>query len=251
MLPLALICGLAFGVVFGLTGVGSVFAVPLLAYGFGLPPHQAVCMAMVSVSVLAATSTALRWRTSEFAVQAGVIMAVAGMLSAPLGAAVGRLLSGRWLMVGFALFVAAIAVCLFIHRRRAPNCAVPRTLPPCFSFPLALAGFAAGFFAGLLGIGGALLTPALVLLGGVDIHRAISTSRPVSFAIGLSAITSHLLGGQILPPTLAAFFIGGGCCGVVFGMRMGHRLSGPRLELVFAVAVLSTAAYVLARQFLG
>ena len=250
-LLLALICGLAFGVVFGLTGVGSVFAVPLLTYGFGLPPHQAVCMAMVSVNALAATSTALRWRASEFATRAGIVMAVAGMLTAPLGAAVGRVMSGRWLMLVFALFVAAIAIRLLIHRGRTPeHAAQPATASP-FSLALALAGAAAGFLAGLLGIGGVVITPALVLLGGVEIHRAIATSLPVMFAISLSAIAAHLIGGQTLPPTLAAFFIAGGCVGVVSGIRLGRRLSGPRLELIFAVAMLAIAAYVLVRQFVS
>lgn len=251
MLLLTLTCGAAFGVVFGLTGVGSVFAVPLLAYGFGLPPHQAVCMAMVSVSALAATSTALQWRTSEFAAPAGIVMAVSGMLAAPLGATVGRLLSGRWIMVVFALVVVAIAVRLLIRHSRTPKTVAHQTTALRFSLPLVLAGAAAGFLAGLLGIGGVLLTPALVLLGGVDIHQAISTSRPVGFMIGLSAITSHFLGGQTLPPTLTAFFIAGGCVGVASGMRIGRCLSGPRLEHVFAIAMLATAAYVLVRQFIG
>lgn len=249
MLPLALICGLAFGIVYGLTGVGSVFAVPLLTYGFGLPPHQAVCMAMVSVSALAATSTALRWRSAEFAVGAGVVMAVAGMLAAPLGAIAGRLLSGRWLMVIFALFVAAIAMRLLIRHGSTPKYAAHQPTALRFSLRLTLVGAAAGFLAGLLGIGGVFLTPALVLVGGVEIHRAIFTSRPVGFAIGLSAITSHFLGGQTLPPTLAAFFIAGGCIGVASGMSIGRRLSGPWLELAFAITMLATAAYVLVRQF--
>lgn len=250
MLLLALICGLAFGVVFGLTGVGSVFAVPLLTYGFGLPPHQAVCVAMVSVNALAATSTALRWRASEFAPRAGIVMGVAGMMAAPVGATVGRLLSGRWLMLVFALFVAAIAIRLLIHRGRTPEHAAQQTPVPPFSLALALAGAAAGFLAGLLGIGGVVITPALVLLGGVEIHRAIATSLPVIFAISISAIASHLLAGQTLPLILAALFIAGGCAGVISGIRLGRRLSGPRLELIFAFAMLATSAYVLVRQFL-
>lgn len=247
---LALSCGVAFGVIFGLTGVGSVFAVPLLTYGFGLPPHQAVCIAMISVNVLALISTALRWRGSEFAPRAGIVMAAAGIAAAPLGAAVGRMLSGRWLMLVFSLCVAVIAVRLLIHRGRTPENTASRVPATPFSLSLALAGAAAGFLAGLLGIGGVLITPALVLLGRVEIHRAIATSLPVVFAISISAIASHLLGGQTVPPVLAAAFIGGGSAGVGFGIRLGRRISSPRLELIFAVAMLGIAAYVWARQFM-
>ena len=49
----AVVSGALVGIAFGMTGVGSIFAVPLLVYALGLPPHQAVCVAMLFVSTLA------------------------------------------------------------------------------------------------------------------------------------------------------------------------------------------------------
>src|SRR5207248_2160463 len=96
---LTVVCGLAFGIAFGLTGVGSVFAVPMLVYALGLGPHQSVCVAMVSVSSLSALTTALRWRGGQIEFRAGAVLATMGILGAPLGAWIGRFVSGKWLMV--------------------------------------------------------------------------------------------------------------------------------------------------------
>ena len=48
---------------------------------------------------------------------------------------------------------------------------------------LIAAGLSTGLLAGLLGSGGVLIVPSLVLLGGLAIHRAIATSLPVIYAI--------------------------------------------------------------------
>src|SRR5687767_5214531 len=99
---LVFICGAAFGFAFGLTGVGSVFAVPLLAYAVGLPPHEAVCVSMVSVSACGLLASIFKCRAGEIEIRAGAVMAAGGVAGAPLGAWIGGFLSGRWLMLIFA-----------------------------------------------------------------------------------------------------------------------------------------------------
>ena len=65
MWPLTLAYGFAFGIAFGLAGVGSVFAVPILVYAVGLSAHQAVCVAMIAVSLLSALGAVMRWKSGE------------------------------------------------------------------------------------------------------------------------------------------------------------------------------------------
>ena len=117
----SLICGALFGVAFGLTGAGSVFAVPLLVYVLGLPPHQAVCVAMVSVNALALVSGVRQLGAREAVVADGVRMAAMGILGAPLGAWVGRSLTDPWLMIifgGFAVAILAVAGFILIRSTR-------------------------------------------------------------------------------------------------------------------------------------
>jgi uncharacterized membrane protein YfcA len=246
---LAVFYGITFGLAFGLTGVGSVFAVPLLVYDLALPPHQAVCVSMLAVTLLSASLTAWRGRRAALEWHAGAIMAAPGMLGAPLGAGLGRLLSGKWLMVLFAVFVALVAARM-LFTRREPSLPGAHALAAqgSHTLGLALAGFASGILAGLLGVGGLLIVPSLVLLGGIEIHRAIATSLLVICAIGTAAIASHLSAGQSIPSMPTTLFIAGGASGMAMGLRIGNRLSQRRLETVFALLMLGVAFFIFERS---
>ena len=244
---LALTCGVAFGAAFGLTGVGSIFAVPLLVYALGLPPHQAVCVSMVAVNVLALVSSVQGLKAREVAVGDGLRLAIPGLLGAPLGAWIGRFLTGHVLMIIFGIFIAALAVQMLLTGEPKPSIGADRQSSRIRSFMLITAGLSTGLLAGLLGSGGVVIVPSLVLLGGLAIHRAIATSLPVIYAISVVAISSHLLGGQTVPIIVAAWFVVGGGVGLFAGKALGHRLSGPRLQNVFACALLAVAVFILAR----
>ena len=241
----ALFYGVTFGLAFGLTGVGSVFAVPLLVYDLALPPHQAVCVSMFAVTSLSALLTVSRWRRGALEWRAGAIMAASGILGAPLGAALGRSISGKWLMLLFAFFVALVAARMLFSRRE-PSLPGAEALAArgAHTLGLAIAGFAAGLLAGLLGVGGLLVVPSLVLLGGIEIHRAIATSLMVICAIGTVAVASHLFAGETIPAVPASFFIAGGAAGMVIGLRIGQHLSQRRLETVFALLLAAVALFI-------
>lgn len=89
---------------------------------------------------------------------------------------------------------------------------------------LIMAGLSTGLLAGLLGSGGVLIVPSLVLVGGLAIHRAIATSLPVIYAISVVAISSHLLGGQSVPIIVAAWFLAGGAVGLFAARRSAKTL---------------------------
>ena len=244
---IAALCGSLFGIAFGLTGVGSIFAVPLLVYALGLPPHQAVCVAMVAVNVLALVSSVQRLKAHEVAVGDGLRLAIPGLLGAPLGAWIGTYLTGHALMIVFGIFVGVLAVQMLLSGEPNPLTADETKRPRARSLVLVAAGLSTGLLAGLLGAGGVLIVPSLVLLGGLTIHRAIATSLPVIYAISVAAISSHLLGGQTIPIIVAAWFVAGGAVGLFAGKALGQRLSGPRLQRVFAFALLVVGVFILAR----
>jgi uncharacterized membrane protein YfcA len=251
MWPLTLACGLAFGIAFGLAGVGSVFAVPILVYAVGLTAHEAVCVAMITVAFLSALGSSLRWKRGEMDLRIGASVAAMGILGAPIGALISRFLSGRWLMLVFACFVIFVAIRMLIQGRE-PSIPGAHALAGkgAHRLALALAGLATGILAGLLGVGGLLIVPSLVILGGIDIHRAIATSLPVIFTISLSATSVHLLIGQRIPAPTTVLFISGGLFGMAAGMWFRKRLSEQRLQFAFAVIMLAIAAFTLARNIL-
>lgn len=244
---IAALCGALFGIAFGLTGVGSIFAVPLLVYALGLPPHQAVCVSMVAVNVLALVSSVQRLKAHEVAVGDGLRLAIPGLLGAPLGAWIGTYLTGHTLMIVFGVFVGVLAVQMLITGEPKPAAGGDPQRPRLRSFLLVTAGLSTGLLAGLLGAGGVLIVPALVLLGGLAIHRAIATSLPVIYAISVAAISAHLFAGQTVPIIVAAWFVAGGGVGLFAGKALGQRLSGPLLQKVFAFALLAVGVFILAR----
>jgi uncharacterized membrane protein YfcA len=243
---IAAVCGALFGIAFGLTGVGSIFAVPLLVYALGLPPHQAVCVAMVAVNVLALVSSVQRLKAREVAVGDGLRMAVPGLLGAPLGAWIGTYLTGRTLMIVFGIFVGVLAIQMLATGEPKPTANDSRAR----SWLLIAAGLSTGLLAGLLGSGGVLIVPSLALLGGVAIHRAIATSLPVIYAISVAAISSHLLAGQTVPMIVAAWFVAGGAVGLFAGKALGQKLPGPLMQKVFAFALLAVGVFILLRTLL-
>lgn len=247
ILALALACGLAFGFAFGLTGVGSVLAVPLLVFALSLPPHQAVCVSMVAVNVLALISTVQRLKAREVAVGDGLRLAIPGLLSAPLGAWIGTYLSGHALMIVFGVFVGGLAVQMLLTGEPKPAPSADARRVRLRSLALIAAGTATGLLAGLLGSGGVLIVPSLVLLGGLTIHRAIATSLPVIYVISVVAILSHLLAGQTVPITVTTWFLAGGAAGLFAGKALGQRLPGPLMQKVFAFALLAVAIVTLVR----
>ena len=79
----------------GLTGGGgSIFAVPLLVYGLKVSPQEAVGVSLAAVGTTSLAGFAHRLRGGEVEVSTGLLFAVAGMVSAPLGHLAGRSDSG-------------------------------------------------------------------------------------------------------------------------------------------------------------
>jgi len=116
--------------------------------------------------------------------------------------------------------------------------------------PLTLAallaiGLAAGFLAGLLGIGGGILiVPALVLLLGFDQHLAQGTSLVVIIPAALAGSVTHYRRGR-LQLRDAAFVAAGGVVGAAIGSLSALSLDDLLLQRLFAVVLLVVAVRML------
>ena len=97
----------------------------------------------------------------------------------------------------------------------------------CFAV-LAVAGLVTGVLAGLFGVGGGfVIVPALVLVTGMGIHRAVATSLLVIALIGTSGVASHLAAGRPLPLESTALFVLGGIAGMELGTLLDDELDWP------------------------
>ena len=105
---------------------------------------------------------------------------------------------------------------------------------------------------GIVGVGGGfLIVPALVLLGGLPVHRAIATSLVIialkSFS-GFAKYVSVLADlGLALDRGVLATVTGFGIAGSFAGSRLARRLPQQALRRAFGVVLLLMAAIIAIR----
>lgn len=274
--PLAAL-GLAFGAVVGFSlgltgGGGSIFAVPLLVYGLGVATREAIGVSLAAVGATALVGGLRRLARGEVEVRTGLLFAVAGMLGAPAGSWLGRRVPEGVLLLLFAVLMVLVAVRMWVQASRRPE--ETRALrgasagptdesgPSCRRDPsgrlhlssrcfvvLVVAGLAAGVLSGLFGVGGGfVIVPALVLVTGMGIHRAVATSLLVIALVSASGLASQLAAGRPLPWALTGLFVAGGVAGMELGTLAGRRLGGPGLQKLFASAMVAVAAFIVLKS---
>lgn len=253
---MTLILGLIVGVLFGLTGNGgSTLAVPLLVYALHLRPHAAVCTSMIAVGAMAAVRAVQSTRAVGVDNQLGWRLAFGGLAGAPIGALIGRHLSERRLLMLFAALVLIVAVRLWIQKAHiTPDVSSqsPDTKTHVQQFWLLTAlGFGTGVLSGLLGVGGGfILIPGLVLLGGLEIHRAMATAMFTVALVSVVAMVAHFFAGQRVSLETTGLFTMGGLMGLWPGTWLAARIPGVWLARVLAVGLLLLGAFIVVHSFI-
>ena len=255
------ILSIAFGMIVGMSlgltgGGGSIFALPLLTYGLGVPVGAALGVSLASVGASAGFGAALRLRAREIELQAGLIFSVMGMIVAPIGAMIGHRIASDVLLSGFATMTGCVGMRMWHKRSDAPVKPGPcvtnghrKLTAGCYAM-LSIAGAAAGLLSGLFGVGGGFVIVPSLLYAGIKIHRAVATSLMVIFLISVSGIVANIVQGQQLPVRVTVLFLGGCLAGMHVGSALGARLSGSALQKTFAVAMWLVAVFILARNSL-
>jgi len=264
-LPLIVLFGAVVGLSLGLTGGGgAIFAVPLLVYGLGMLPQEAVGVSLAAVGATSLVGFLHRWRLGQVEIRTGLLFAAAGMLGAPIGSWIASLLPDTLLLLLFAALMVIVAVRLWqtacqvgarqFNERDGPTCqrdaAGVLAITSRCAVLLVVVGLLTGVLSGLFGVGGGfVIVPALILASGMPIQHAVGTSLMVIALVSVSGVTAHVWRGQAIPLEVTVSFVGGGVGGLLVGQSIGRRLTGPRLQKVFAIAILAVAAYVVLRNF--
>ncbi len=130
MFGLAIAFGCIVGFALGLTGGGGgIFAVPLLVYGLGVPPREAVGISLASVGGIALFGATPRLLRGEVEWRTGLVFAIAGMLGAPIGTWLATLIPENALLVLFALLMFVVAQRMWAKSRSAPPSTPPSPTP--------------------------------------------------------------------------------------------------------------------------
>jgi len=235
--------GLIIGVLYGLFGVGSAFATPILAV-LGVPGMAAVVgplPAMLPGSAVGALSYARRGNVDWWVVRRTV---AAAMPAAALGALVSRSIGGPLLVQLSAVVLAAVGWRVVRPTSSPEVGGWGHDRPILLTSSATLIGFSAGLLANG---GGFLLVPLFALSLGLDMHRATGTSLMVATALTMPTIAVHAVVGDI-DWMIAGLFALGMIPGTRLGSALSQRFSSERLRRVFGGLLITFAMWFMARQ---
>lgn len=250
----------------GLLGIGGgMMLVPFLTMLFplfGVPldliVHAAIATSMATIVFTSVSSVrahhkrgAIRW---DIVRSMGPGLVLGGLLS---GGAIFSFLSGAWLALVFAAFVAYSAVKMLSGKVPPES----RTMPG----PMATAGVGVGigFASGLLGAGGGFLSVPFMTRSNVAIHNAVATSAALGFVIAIANCIGYIYSGvahqnvdhngmlgYIYWPALVVISV----FSVLFaplGARSAHALPVKTLKRVFAGLLFCLAVYMFSEALRG
>lgn len=263
MSPIAIVAGLATGLMLGLFGSGgSIITLPALMYLLGVDAKPAIAMSLGIVGVTAAISAITHLRRGNVNVPVATVFGLFGMVGTYGGARIGVVTPELVQLLLFAAIMYAASWRMF-----RPNAVVPKTdrlvrmdcsgaaTMVCFDVSqvghIAVHGIVVGVITGMVGVGGGfLIVPALVLLSGLPMKQAVGTSLVIVSAKSFAGFAGYM-GAIAIDYTLMGAFTGIAVAGSFLGAAVSKRMSADGLKKGFAVFLVLVATYIVIRETMG
>lgn len=246
---LAFIGAIAIGVSLGLIGGGgSILTVPVLTYILGVDAVLSTAYSLFIVGLTALVGAIRYWRKELIDMRTGILFAIPSLLAVWLtrtflipaipdvlfewsGMQVSK---DMGIMVFFALVMMAASFSM-IRRRKNKEEETPVAPKERKMGLIFLEGSVVGVVTGIVGAGGGfLIVPALVLLAGLPMKKAVGTSLMIIAAKSLIGFTGDMINPNLqIDWSLLLTFSSLTIIGIVLGTWLGNFIEGQKLKRAF------------------
>jgi uncharacterized membrane protein YfcA len=248
---------LVIGIVLGILGAGgAILTVPVFHYVLGYDVKTAIPMALVVVGFSAAFGAIVHGRRGAVDLRSSFAFGPPAILGSLLGADLGLRVDSRIQMIVLAIVLVLASLSMLRSAGVAWVTLGGGAMPgaeerprPARPLPLVtLAGALVGTITGFTGVGGGFLyVPALTVLMGLPIKRAIGTSL-VLILLGCAAAALRYQGSVTLDWKAIGIFPALAAVGVAIGSALVPHVSHRALRKGFAIFLLVMGAFVLLRS---
>ncbi|CAN0154476.1 unnamed protein product, partial [Chrysoparadoxa australica] len=177
---LATLIGFSLGI---MGGGGSILTVPILVYVLKMDPKVSIALSLAIVGTTSLVGVFNHFRANNINLKVAALFAPFAMVGTFFGAKISKFMSGEVQLILFAIIMLLASVLMIKGRKEAEgeeNKAIKIPL-------LAIQAIVVGVVTGLVGVGGGfLIVPALVLLTGLSMKKAVGTSL---FIIALNSFS--------------------------------------------------------------
>ena len=240
-LLMAIASGVLIGSVLGYVGAGgSMLAIPIFIYVYGLSPVAATTASLLVVFVGAASGALPKLRRNEILIKESLTIWAIGLVTNLTGAYYLPRIDENVILTGFSLVLISAGVSMLIP---SPAESSERKVSP-----VALVGISLiiGALTGLFGIGGGFLAiPILVLFYNVSPARAAGTSLFIIMINTLTGFFAHYRHWDevnwLIPGVIATVAL----LVSQFASHHSSRLSPATLKRAFALFVFAIALFTL------
>ncbi|MGW7571727.1 sulfite exporter TauE/SafE family protein [Streptomyces tendae] len=234
--------GLVGGV--GITAVGPGGVLPTIGLFAltGLTPAEVAGTAIVTHVATGVLATAAYTRSGQLREPAtrrtALVLAASAVAGTPLGVLVNSYVSKRMFGLVLGVFVAGVAGLVWFRERRRP--AAPRAHPS--TAVVGGLGCVVAVAAGIVGIGGPMLTVPVLVALGVPVLESLAAAQAQSVVIAGVGTLGYVAQGAVDWP-LAVLVGVPELAGVLLGWRIAHALPSRQLKYALIVTLFALAPY--------
>ena len=257
---LGYLASLVMGLVLGLTGGGgSLLALPILVYLFGIPALDATSYSLGIMGIISLWGAFGAYRNGDLKLGYALFFGIPGILGVILSRRVFlpmvpaqihffNFLTSKdsLLLISFALLMLFTSVSMLKSLVPKRNFTPPSSTIQVARGYLVVLGLFVGMLSGFVGAGGGfLIVPALLSFGKLDMKRAVGTSLLIIGMQSSFGVLSDLHRLDILDLKLFLAIVSLASIGMSMGSRARSFISDSKLKFGFAVLVLILAVGIL------